>query len=595
MGVLTSGGRARRAELAFTTTSVIVGAIPDFLVGVVLVCDLRRCTSTGCRWRAGPGSARSCCRWSSLAIGPAAILSRIVRVEMITVLQADYVRTARAKRLPALAVYVGTRCRTRSPRPSRWAACCSARWSPGTVLVENVFAWPGLGSTIVSSILTKDYPLVQGDRARLRHRRAGREPRSSTSRSRCSTRARRSGRAERMTRRWWRGRCARRSAPARRRACWLLLVFVAGGPRADAVVDAGRRRSTPTAMLQGPSGRALGRHRRPRPRHLLPRPGGDPALDRARAARHRDRRGRRRSCSARAGVLPAAGPPGCVTAVVNIAVAFPGLLLALFFAVDLRRRHAGRGARDRLRDAPAFARLAQTLSPRSPGATTWPRPGSPASAGSGCCSGTCCPTSPSRWSSTRRSAPAARCSPSPGCPSSGSACRHPTTTGAGCSAKGWTASTSTRWPRSRPGVAVVLAGLAFNLVGEAVAEGVGLTGRGPRPARAGPRRSRPTDRRVPTATTRCSSSRDLRVTFPGPAARSGRCAASLQRRPRRGGRRRRRVRLGQEPDRAGRGPADRGPRPGHASAASSPARRDAAPRRRPALSAPRWPWCSRTR
>ena len=31
----------------------------------------------------------------------------------------------------------------------------------GTVLVENVFAWPGLGSTIVSSILTKDYQVVQ--------------------------------------------------------------------------------------------------------------------------------------------------------------------------------------------------------------------------------------------------------------------------------------------------------------------------------------------------------------------------------------------------------------------------------------------------
>jgi peptide/nickel transport system permease protein len=32
----------------------------------------------------------------------------------------------------------------------------------GTVLVENVFAWPGLGSTIVQSIVTKDYPVVQG-------------------------------------------------------------------------------------------------------------------------------------------------------------------------------------------------------------------------------------------------------------------------------------------------------------------------------------------------------------------------------------------------------------------------------------------------
>ena len=30
------------------------------------------------------------------------------------------------------------------------------------MLVENVFAWPGLGSTIVSSIVSKDYPVVQG-------------------------------------------------------------------------------------------------------------------------------------------------------------------------------------------------------------------------------------------------------------------------------------------------------------------------------------------------------------------------------------------------------------------------------------------------
>lgn len=32
----------------------------------------------------------------------------------------------------------------------------------GTVLVENIFAWPGLGGVIVQSIQGKDYPLVQG-------------------------------------------------------------------------------------------------------------------------------------------------------------------------------------------------------------------------------------------------------------------------------------------------------------------------------------------------------------------------------------------------------------------------------------------------
>jgi peptide/nickel transport system permease protein len=161
MGVLTRGGRKRRTELAFTTTSVVLGAIPDFLVGVVLVWIV----GVHLHWlpvagRSGIGSF--VLPVVSLAIGPAAILARILRVEMITALQADYVRTARAKRLPALTVYI------RHALPNALTATITlgglllSAMVAGTVLVENVFAWPGLGSTIVSSILTKDYPVVQG-------------------------------------------------------------------------------------------------------------------------------------------------------------------------------------------------------------------------------------------------------------------------------------------------------------------------------------------------------------------------------------------------------------------------------------------------
>ncbi len=161
MGVLTRGGRARRAELAFTTTSVIVGAIPDFLVGVVLVWIV----GVHLHWlpvagRSGFGSF--VLPVVSLAIGPAAILSRILRVEMITALQADYVRTARAKRLPAPAVYLGHALPNALTATITLGGLLLSTMVAGTVLVENVFAWPGLGSTIVSSILTKDYPVVQG-------------------------------------------------------------------------------------------------------------------------------------------------------------------------------------------------------------------------------------------------------------------------------------------------------------------------------------------------------------------------------------------------------------------------------------------------
>jgi peptide/nickel transport system permease protein len=161
MGVLTRGGRARRTELAFTTTSVLLGAIPDFLVGVVLVWLV----GVQLHWLpvAGKaGFASFVLPVISLAIGPAAILARILRVEMIAVLQADYVRTARAKRLPALAIYLRHALPNALTSTITLGGLLLSTMVAGTVLVENVFAWPGLGATIASSILSKDYPVVQG-------------------------------------------------------------------------------------------------------------------------------------------------------------------------------------------------------------------------------------------------------------------------------------------------------------------------------------------------------------------------------------------------------------------------------------------------
>jgi ABC-type dipeptide/oligopeptide/nickel transport system permease component len=161
MAVLTKGGRRRGGELAFTSTSVVLAAIPEFLLAVGLVGLFA--VQLGLFPVAGNDAAGS---WVlpvlALAIGPAAVLARIVRVELLSVLGNDYVRTARAKRLPARLVYV------RHALPNAVTATLTlggmmlAALVAGTVLVENVFAWPGLGSTIVGSIQQKDYPAVQG-------------------------------------------------------------------------------------------------------------------------------------------------------------------------------------------------------------------------------------------------------------------------------------------------------------------------------------------------------------------------------------------------------------------------------------------------
>jgi peptide/nickel transport system permease protein len=161
MAVLTRGGRRRGAELAFTSTSVFLAAIPEFLLAVALVYVFA--VKLGWLPVAGNSTPASyILPVLALAIAPAAVLARIMRVELLAVLGNDYVRTARAKRLPARLVYV------RHALPNALTATLTlgglllTSLVAGTVLVENVFAWPGLGSTIVQSILQRDYPLVQG-------------------------------------------------------------------------------------------------------------------------------------------------------------------------------------------------------------------------------------------------------------------------------------------------------------------------------------------------------------------------------------------------------------------------------------------------
>lgn len=160
MGVLTRRGHGRRTELVFTTSSVTLGIIPDFLIGVGLVYVF----GVNLGWLPVAGNntpSAYVLPVLSLAIGPAAILARIVRVEMVTVLQADFIRTARAKRLPSRTIYLGHALPNALTASLTLGGLILSGMVAGTVLVENVFAWPGLGSTIVSSILNKDYQVVQ--------------------------------------------------------------------------------------------------------------------------------------------------------------------------------------------------------------------------------------------------------------------------------------------------------------------------------------------------------------------------------------------------------------------------------------------------
>lgn len=161
IGALTREGRHKRGELAYTGLASVVGALPEFLAATflafVFAVWLRILPVAG-----GDGALALILPVASVSLRPIAVLSRIVRVETLNVLAMDYIRTARGKRLPARLVYL------RHTLPNVITAALTiggvlfAGLVGGAVVVENVFARAGLGTALVTSVIQRDYPVVQG-------------------------------------------------------------------------------------------------------------------------------------------------------------------------------------------------------------------------------------------------------------------------------------------------------------------------------------------------------------------------------------------------------------------------------------------------
>jgi peptide/nickel transport system permease protein len=160
MAALTRDSGRRGVELGFTATTGALAAIPSFLIAVALVYLFA--VTIHLFPVAGRGGVKSyVLPVAALALAPIASLSRIVRVEGLRVLEQDYVRTARGKRLPARIVYVRHALPNTLTPTLTVAGLLLGGLIAGTVLVENIFAWPGLGTTLVQSVTQKDFPTVQ--------------------------------------------------------------------------------------------------------------------------------------------------------------------------------------------------------------------------------------------------------------------------------------------------------------------------------------------------------------------------------------------------------------------------------------------------
>jgi peptide/nickel transport system permease protein len=159
--VRTRGGRGRFTRATFVNVTGLLNSIPDYvlatILSVIFVVGLKAFPAAG-----NVGARSYVLPVAALVVGPAASLSRIVRVEALKVLDTEYVRAAKARRLPVFLRY------WRHVLPNMMTASLTfgtmilSGLIAGTVLVENVFAWPGVGTIIAQSVVQKDYPLVQG-------------------------------------------------------------------------------------------------------------------------------------------------------------------------------------------------------------------------------------------------------------------------------------------------------------------------------------------------------------------------------------------------------------------------------------------------
>ncbi|PRA54981.1 ABC transporter permease [Brucella pituitosa] len=113
-----------------------------------------------------PSGARD---WPSLIMPSVALgllsmatFARVARTAVLDELEKDYVRTAHAKGVPITRIVIRHLLRNASIPVVTVAALEIANLLAGAVIVETVFAWPGLGQLTVQAIAARDFMLVQG-------------------------------------------------------------------------------------------------------------------------------------------------------------------------------------------------------------------------------------------------------------------------------------------------------------------------------------------------------------------------------------------------------------------------------------------------
>ena len=161
LGVLSAVYRDSPVDWIAKVVAFLGQSMPSFWLGLMLI--LLFAVILGWVSPAGKGGIASYIL-PGFTLGWAAMagIVRLMRSSMLDVLDSDYVTMARAKGLPEIMVMSKHALRNALIPVITYASLIFGAFMNGSVVVESVFAWPGIGRVALNSVLGRDFPVVQG-------------------------------------------------------------------------------------------------------------------------------------------------------------------------------------------------------------------------------------------------------------------------------------------------------------------------------------------------------------------------------------------------------------------------------------------------
>ncbi|WP_150462201.1 ABC transporter permease [Nesterenkonia ebinurensis] len=160
LGVLSATHKNSVLDVVVSGLAVVGKAIPNFWLGIMLILVLS--VSLGLFPVSGSGS------WAHLVLpaitlsgGVTAELTRVIRSNMLEVLNQDYIRTARSKGLPHQVVLYRHAFRNCLVPCITLLALTTPLVISSAIITESVFAWPGIGQLLVNAVTAADMAIVQ--------------------------------------------------------------------------------------------------------------------------------------------------------------------------------------------------------------------------------------------------------------------------------------------------------------------------------------------------------------------------------------------------------------------------------------------------